>query len=145
MDSSSRPEPPNEPGDAAESYRPPRSWGRKFGDALRGMRRGIRGESSFFVHFFIAACVLAAAVVFQPPAEQWCLLVLCTAGVLAAEMFNSCIERLAKLIDRNHNPELGEALDVASAAVLIAAIGAASVGLIIFGRLFLDFLWRLGG
>src|SRR5207249_11700618 len=43
--------------------RPPRSWRSKFRDALRGVKLGIRGHSSFFVHFFFAALVIAAAIV----------------------------------------------------------------------------------
>ena len=42
------------------------------------------------------------------------------------------MERMAKVIDRDHNPTLGEALDTASAAVLFASLGAAVVGVIIF-------------
>jgi hypothetical protein len=41
--------------------RPRRPWSMKFRDALRGLKFGIRGHSSFFVHFFAAALVVAAA------------------------------------------------------------------------------------
>ena len=49
----------------------------KFGDAFRGVKLGVRGHSSFFVHFFCAALVLAAAVVFHCDYHDWCLLILC--------------------------------------------------------------------
>lgn len=38
--------------------RPPRPWRGKFHDAFRGVKLGIRGHSSFFVHFFVAALVV---------------------------------------------------------------------------------------
>lgn len=117
-----------------------RRWRHKLRDALRGLRRGVRGEGNFFVHFFVAAMVLAAAIVFRPSLDQWCLLLLCTAGVLSAEMFNTSIERLAKAVDQRPNPLVGEALDIASAAVLLAAIGAAAVGLVVFLRLLAKYL-----
>ena len=41
--------------------RPQRRWRDKFRDAQRGMRCGIRGHSSFFVHFFTAALVILGA------------------------------------------------------------------------------------
>src|SRR5262249_37078383 len=51
------------PGEAAAPApaRPRRPWRRKFGDAYRGLKLGIRGHSSFFVHFFFTALVVAAA------------------------------------------------------------------------------------
>lgn len=124
-------------------FRKPRDWSAKFGDAFRGFKRGIRGESSFFAHFFAAAVVLTVGIALQPSRWEWCLLVLCVTIVLSAEMFNSCIERLAKAVDKNHNPTLGEALDIASAAVLIAALGAAAVGLLIFGPPLLEMFAHL--
>jgi len=40
-----------------------RPWPRKFRDAFRGVKAGVRGQSSFFVHFFMTAAVIVAAVV----------------------------------------------------------------------------------
>ena len=115
-----------------ETFIRPRGWRQKFRNAFRGAKRGVRGQSSFFVHFFAAAAVIAAAAVLDVPLVEWCLLLLCIAIVLVAEMFNSALEWLAKAIDLKHNPHLAEALDIGSAAVLIASIGATIVGAIIF-------------
>ncbi|RPI59903.1 MAG: diacylglycerol kinase family protein, partial [Planctomycetaceae bacterium] len=54
--------------------------------------------------------------------------------VLSAEMFYSALESMAKAITGQSDPHLGNSLDIGSAAVLIAAIGASAVGLIIFGH-----------
>jgi len=115
-----------------EPYIKEPGWRAKFRHAFRGTKRGLRGQSSFFVHLFITALVIATATVLKVDRTEWCLLVLCITVVLTAEMFNSALEWLAKAIDVAHNPHLREALDVGSAAVLIAAIGAAIVGAIIF-------------
>jgi diacylglycerol kinase len=111
---------------------PERSWANKFRDAFRGVKAGVRGQSSFFAHFFIAAVVVAAGVVLGVTAVEWCLLALCIAGVITAEMFNSALESMAKAITGEDNPHLGNSLDIAGAAVLTASIGAAVVGSIIF-------------
>src|ERR1700751_1643321 len=79
--------------------RPPRSWRSKFRDAFRGLKLGIRGHSSFFVHFFFAALVLAAGVVLQCHALEWCLLLGCIGMVLTAELFNSAIETIYRGLD----------------------------------------------
>jgi diacylglycerol kinase len=39
-----------------------RLWRDKFRESLRGIKLGIRGHSSFFVHFFFAALVSATAI-----------------------------------------------------------------------------------
>ena len=111
-----------------------RSWARKFRDAFRGLKEGVRGQSSFFVHFFVAAVVVAAGVVLGVSLVEWCLLALCIAGVLTAEMFNSALESMAKAITGQSDPHLGNSLDIGSAAVLLASIGASMVGAIIFAH-----------
>ena len=113
---------------------PERSWARKFRDAFRGVKEGVHGQSSFFVHFFVTAVVIAAGVVLGVSLEEWCLLVLCIAGVLVAEMFNSAFESMAKAITGESDPHLGNSLDIGSAAVLMASIGASAVGTIIFAH-----------
>jgi len=115
-----------------EERLPERSWTQKFGDALRGTKQGIRGQSSFFVHFFAAAVVVSAGLMVHLNHIEWCLLALCIAGVLTAEMFNSALESMAKAITHEPNPYLGGALDIGSGAVLLASIGAAVVGAVVF-------------
>ena len=109
-----------------------RPWPRKFRDAFRGMKAGVRGQSSFFVHFFLTAAVIVAAVVLRVDLIEWCILLVCIAMVLTAEMFNSALESMAKAITGETDPHLGNSLDIGSGAVLVAAIGAAIVGSIIF-------------
>ena len=109
-----------------------RGWLEKFRVAFRGMKIGVRGQSSFFAHFFIAAAVLGAGVVLRVNLGEWCILLLCTAFVLSAEMFNTALESMARAITRQMHPDLANALDIGSAAVLLASIGAAAVGSIVF-------------
>ena len=111
---------------------PERFWLNKFRNAFRGVKAGIRGQSSFFVHFFITAAVIVAAVILDVSLTQWCLLLLCITIVLTAEMFNSALESMAKAITGQSDPHLGNSLDIGSGAVLLASAGAAIVGSIIF-------------
>ena len=137
---------PAPPSQQPERWDPPcrQSLRRKFGCALVGCKRGLRSESNFFAHFFIAAIVIAAALVLQASLVEWCLLGLCIAAVLAAEMFNCAIEHLAKAITQERNPLVGTALDISSAAVLISALGASIVGTMVLGNLLAQTLgwWR---
>ncbi|MCH8922183.1 MAG: diacylglycerol kinase [Planctomycetes bacterium] len=110
-----------------------RGWIKKFADAFRGVALGVRGQSSFHVHFFMTAVVITVAAIVRVTLIQWCLLALCITLVLTAEMFNSALEYLARAVDREHNPDLGAALDIASAAVLVASFGAVVIGVMILG------------
>ena len=109
-----------------------RSWPEKFGRAFRAIALGVRGQSSFYVHGLAAVLVVAGAVLLGVSRTEWCLLALCITIVLAAEMFNSSLERLAAAITDEYDERIRDALDMASGAVLIAAIGAVVVGAIVF-------------
>jgi diacylglycerol kinase len=118
----------------------PRTWLRRFGDAFRGVKVAVRAEVCFYVHLFATIVVLLLGMCVGLSAIEWCLVVLCLTIVLAAEAFNTAIERLAKAVTRASNPHVRDALDVASAAVLITAAGAVVVGAILLARPLLQML-----
>ncbi|MCE5266279.1 MAG: diacylglycerol kinase [Planctomycetaceae bacterium] len=111
-----------------------RSWFRKFRDAFRGIVVGVHGQSSFQVHLAVGVSVVAAGIALHVTLVEWCILALCITGVLTAEMFNSSLESMAKAITGESDPHLGNSLDIASAAVLVASIGSAIVGAVILGH-----------
>jgi diacylglycerol kinase len=131
---------PEEFAEAPAPSRPPRPWRHKFGDAFRGLKLGIRGHSSFFVHFFFAALVIAAAAVLRCNLEQWCLLLGCIGMVLTAELFNSAIETLFRGLDEATKQRVWPCLDIAAGAVLMASITAAIVGIVVFGGRLIELL-----
>jgi diacylglycerol kinase len=108
------------------------SWAGKFRCAFRGLVCGIRGQRSFYVHLPMAAAVIACAAVFRASLLDWCVLLLCITIVLSAEMFNTVLEHFGKMITDKYDPRMRDALDIGSAAVLVASIGAAIVGAIVF-------------
>ena len=130
---------PSQERDGASARRPP--WRRKFKAALRGVKLGIRGHSSFFVHFFFAALALAAAIVLRCTLVEWCLLLACIGGVLTAELVNSAIETLFRGLDEETKGRAWPALDVAAGAVLLASVAAALIGLLIFGNRLRLMIW----
>jgi diacylglycerol kinase len=114
-----------------------RSWRAKFRDAFRGLWMAVRTERSYTVHLPMAAAVAVVAVVLRVSLVEACILALCVGIVLAAETFNTALERLARAIDARPNENLAAALDMASGAVLVASLTAAAVGAAIF-------IYRLG-
>ncbi len=91
--------------------------------------------------FHALAAVVAVTLGFflKLSAAEWCCVIFAITMVFACEAFNTAIEFLADRISPEHHPLIGKAKDVAAAAVLISAFGAAAVGAVIFGSK----LWRL--
>lgn len=114
----------------------PRGWINKFALAFRGVAVGVRQQNSFLVDIPVAIAVVALAWFLQASRVEWCLLLFCIAVVFSAELFNSALEELAKAVTREENPHVRDALDIASGAVLVVAIGAAAVGIVVLGMLF---------
>jgi diacylglycerol kinase len=123
----------------APRTKPRRLWRDKFGDAFRGLKLGVRGHSSFSIHFFFAALVVATAGVFRCDLIQWCILVGCIGLVLTAELFNSAVEALFHGLDESSKQRSKACLDIAAGAVLVASMFAAVIGSLIF----LQQLWKM--
>jgi diacylglycerol kinase len=124
--------------DAAEAEAPRRKvrrrWRDKFREAFRGVKLGVRGHSSFCVHFFFAVLAGAAALVLGCGLVEWCIVLGCVGLVITAELFNSAIETLFHALDADTKKRMGRPLDIAAGAVLVASLTAALVGALVFGR-----------
>jgi diacylglycerol kinase len=123
-----------------EAFAPPperkkhRRWRDKFRVAFRGIKMGIRGHSSFAVHFFFTALVLAAGVILRCGVLEWCLLLGCIGLVLTVELFNSAVETLFRGLDEATQQRVWPCLDISAGAVLLASVTAAVIGTIVFVR-----------
>ena len=116
--------------------REPFSWKARvnsFVYAFRGVRRLFRAEHNAWIHLGFAIGICAAGWWFRIDRLEWALVVFAIGSVLAAEAVNSALETLADAVKPERHPLVGRAKDLAAAAVLLAAIGAAVVGVLIFG------------
>jgi len=105
-----------------------------FRHAGRGLAWALSSQANLRVHFVAAAVVLIAALVLGFSVIEFVGLVLCFTVVVAAELFNTTLEVLIDYAWPEHHPMIGRAKDVAAAAVLVAAAGAAIVGVLLFAR-----------
>lgn len=117
----------------------PRTWRDKFGEACKGIKLGVRGQSSFFAHFFVATLVLVTATTLQCDWIEWCVLLACIGFVFTAELMNSAIETLFKGLDPAARDKHVGTLHIAAGAVLTASGTAAIIGLIVIGRKLLPY------
>lgn len=105
---------------------------KSFGYAFKGIASLIRKEHNAWIHCTAIVLVTIAGFHFGITPTEWCIVVLCFGLVLAAEGFNTAIERLVDLVSPDFHPIAGDVKDVAAGAVLICAIASAIVGLIVF-------------
>lgn len=102
-----------------------------FGHAGRGIVV-LLGEAHGRIHAAATVAVILLGLWLGISATDWALLVICIALVLAAEAINTAVERVVDLVSPQWHPLARDAKDLAAGGVLIAAIGAAVVGVIVF-------------
>ena len=105
---------------------------KSFGYAFKGIASLIKKEHNAWIHCTAIVVVTLAGFYFGITPTEWCIVVLCFGLVLAAEGFNTAIERLVDLVSPDYHSIAGDVKDVAAGAVLICAIAAAIVGMIVF-------------
>lgn len=105
---------------------------RSFGYAWKGIRSCVGKEQNLSFHLIAATIVIIAGFALGITRTEWIVIILCIGIVIAAELFNTAIERLVDLVSPQRHPLAGQAKDIAAGAVLVCAVAAAIIGLIIF-------------
>jgi len=122
-----------------------RALGRRaasFSWALRGIGSVLASEPNARIEAVLAAAAALLGLWLGLPARDWALLSLACAALLAAESFNTAVERLVDRIAPGRDPGLARIKDLAAGAVLLIALAAAAVLMVVLAPP----LWaRLGG
>jgi len=105
-----------------------------FRHAGRGFAWAVSSQANVRVHLVAAAAVIVGAIILRFSLIEFTILLLCFAIVIAAELFNTTLEVLIDYAWPEHHAIIGRAKDVAAAAVLVTAVGAAIIGVLLFGR-----------
>ncbi len=109
-----------------------RNRARSFVYAFHGIVKLIMTQHNAWIHLFATAGVIICGFVFKISTMEWTLIIFATVIVWMAEAMNTALEFLADSITEESNKLIGTAKDVAAGGVLIASIGAAVIGIIIF-------------
>jgi len=106
---------------------------RSIAFAFRGIRIMVATQHNAWVHAAATVVVVAAGLFFGLSWSEWCWIVSAIVSVWTAEALNTAFEFLTDVASPSFHPIAGQAKDVAAGAVLLAAIGAAIVGALVFG------------
>lgn len=104
-----------------------------FRYAFRGLAHLFREETNARIHALAIVLVFVFALGLGIPREQIAVLVLAIGLVLGLEAINSALEALCDRVAPEMHPLVARCKDTAAAAVLIAALAAATAGFLIMG------------
>ena len=99
----------------------------RFACALRGFAQALSSEQSLKMQLLALALVVALLVKLNPGALWWALVLASSATVLATELLNTALERLADALHPQESEAIRSVKDCAAAAVLLASLGALAV------------------
>lgn len=102
--------------------------------AISGLRYAIRTQRTLRIQLGISVTVIALAIWLQLPALEAAIIVLTTAFVLAAELFNTGVEAIVDLLVEHNQHQLAKlAKDIAAGGVVVSVAGAVVVGVLLLG------------
>lgn len=109
---------------------------KSFKYAGAGIGALFKYENNAKVHIMASLMAIAFGFYFNIAFYEWIAVSLAIGLVMAAEAFNTAIEKLADIVSPEYHEGIKAVKDLAAAAVLILAITAAIIGCIIFAPKF---------
>ena len=93
----------------------------------RALARMWREERSFRIQTWSTVPFLALAAFLRISALEWALILFGCFMLVALEFVNTAFERLGDAVTNQHNPLVGNAKELASAAVFVSGLGLAVI------------------
>lgn len=113
---------------------------KSFTHAGRGVWIFIKTTHNAWIHLVIFTIAITLGIYFGITHIEWMILILTGGFVLTAEAFNTAIEIDISLTSPEYHPFARDTKDVAAGAVLISSITALGIGILLFGKYFLELL-----
>ncbi len=106
---------------------------KSFDFAFQGVRISFeKGEVNIKVHVAIAFAAIITSFMLNISTLEWIAIIGCIGIVIAAELFNTAIEKAVDIVSPDWNPKAGAVKDIAAGAVLVLSCMAALIGVLIF-------------
>ena len=109
--------------------------------AFSGLVYVIREENNARIHLVIAIAVLLLGVVLGVSNAEMAAIFFAIILVFVAEITNTAFEKTLDLLHPAVHDQVRVIKDIAAAAVLVAAVGAAAIGLAIFTPYLVSLPW----
>ena len=105
---------------------------KSFGHAFKGLKILFSTQRNAIIHLSLMVLSVILGVLLKISFTEWTIIILSSGMVIAAESFNTALEKLSDTIHPEKNAGIGSAKDIAAGSVLLTAIAALVVGIIIF-------------
>ncbi len=109
------------------------SRARSFKFAFEGWWHVLRTQHNAWIHAVISVAVFIVGLWVGLTRQEWAIIILAMMAVWMAEFLNTALEAVVDMTMPNPHPLAKVAKDVAAAAVLVGACGAALIGILILG------------
>ncbi|TCK18632.1 diacylglycerol kinase (ATP) [Thiogranum longum] len=96
----------------------------RLGFALNGILFALKSEASFRTQLLAAMAIAIVLIVTRPSPVWWGIIILTTGAVLAAELFNTALEKTLDHLHPAQHPQIKLAKDAAAGAVLVLGLTA---------------------
>lgn len=115
---------------------------KSFRHAFRGIKDILVTEHNAWVHAIFTVIVLGLSILLRISFTEFVLIIVVITLVWVAEAFNTVLEIVVNMVTPRYSKVAKRAKDIAAGAVLVAACGAAIVGILVLGpRLLNAFGW----
>ena len=108
-------------------------------NALSGLGIAIYRERNLKIHLFVFSLVIIAGIFFKLSKYEWISVIMVSALVITAELFNTAIEITVDMYTKRYRVRAKIAKDVAAGAVLFSSLIAVVIGLLVFYNKLVDF------
>lgn len=105
---------------------------KSFVYATEGIVFMLKTQHNAWLHWLASVLVTGGAVLYGVSASDWRWLLVAMAMVWVAEATNTAMEHLCDVVSPQYSLPVKRAKDIAAGAVLMAAVGAALIGLLTF-------------
>jgi undecaprenol kinase len=102
-------------------------------DAIDGIRQAFVDQPNFRVQIVLAGTAIVLAAILRFNVTRWTVLALIIGSVLAAELFNTCLEHVVDLVEPDNHPLARAAKHAGAGAVLVVSLMAAFAGIYLYG------------
>ena len=103
-----------------------------FSYAFTGIQQLLQSEHNSWIHLAATVLVVSLGIILDLTRWEWISVVIAMAMVWSAEALNTAFEFLCDVVSPDFHPLVEKSKNIAAAAVLICAIGAATIGILVF-------------
>ncbi len=108
----------------------------RLGFALNGIVFALKSEASFRTQLIVTVAMGIILGILRPDPVWWGIIILVTGAVLAAELFNTALEKTLDHLHPAQHPQIKLAKDAAAGAVLVLGLTAVLVFISFLASLF---------